>query len=182
MFQVSQNIRAAASRSFRPQIEPCIGVRIKMLLLLWQDGSSDNLSYHHHHHHQINVHFLPRLIKGMDGCFPTASGRQSTFSNILDLSFSHSDASISRKSRLVTIRKLSIPGKVGASFWWWDALPHQPDGIREINKIIKSAYIFPVQESNQWRMLSQIAPSAMPRSPSESPIRIMLWRWLRLSK
>ena len=36
-----------------------------------------------HHHHQLNVHFLPRLIKGMDGCFPTAFGRQSTFSNIL---------------------------------------------------------------------------------------------------
>ena len=38
---------------------------------------------HHHHHHQFIVHFLPRLIKGMDGCFPTALGRQSTFSNIL---------------------------------------------------------------------------------------------------
>ena len=37
----------------------------------------------HHHHHQLNVHFLPRLIKGMDGCFPIALGRQSTFSNIL---------------------------------------------------------------------------------------------------
>ena len=23
-------------------------------------------------HHHFNVHFLPRLIKGMDGCFPTA--------------------------------------------------------------------------------------------------------------
>ena len=35
-------------------------------------------------HHQLNVHFLPRLNKGMDGCFPTALGRQSsTFSNIL---------------------------------------------------------------------------------------------------
>ena len=43
----------------------------------------------------------------------------------------HSDASISRKSRLVTIRRLSISGKVGASFWWWDALLHQPVGIRE---------------------------------------------------
>ena len=41
-----------------------------------------------------------------------------------DFPFSHSDASISRKSRLVTIRQLSIPGKVGASFWWRDALPH----------------------------------------------------------
>ena len=27
-------------------------------------------------------------------------------------------------SHLVTIRQLSIPGKVGASFWWGDALPH----------------------------------------------------------
>ena len=35
-----------------------------------------------HHHHQLNVHFLPILIKGMDGCFPTALGRQSTFSNL----------------------------------------------------------------------------------------------------
>ena len=43
-----------------------------------------------HHHHQRTVHFLPRLIKGMDGCFSTALGRQSTFSNILDLLFSHS--------------------------------------------------------------------------------------------
>ena len=48
-----------------------------------------------------------------------------------DLSFSHSDASISRKSRLVTIKQLSILEKVGASFWWCDALLHQPVGIRE---------------------------------------------------
>ena len=33
--------------------------------------------------HQFNVQFLPRLIKGIDGCFPTALGRQLTFSNIL---------------------------------------------------------------------------------------------------
>jgi hypothetical protein len=32
--------------------------------------------HHHHHHHQLNVYFLPRSIKGMDGCFPTASGNQ----------------------------------------------------------------------------------------------------------
>ena len=57
-----------------------------------------------HHHHQLNVHFLPRLIKGIYGCFPTALGRQSTLNNILDLS-------------LVTIRQLSIPGKVRARFW-----------------------------------------------------------------
>ena len=29
-----------------------------------------------------------------------------------------------RESRLVTIRQLSIPGKIGARFWWRDALPH----------------------------------------------------------
>ena len=28
--------------------------------------------HHHHYHHQHNVHFLPRLLKGMDRCFPTA--------------------------------------------------------------------------------------------------------------
>ena len=28
-------------------------------------------------------YFLPKIILGMDGCFPTALGRQSTFSNIL---------------------------------------------------------------------------------------------------
>ena len=38
----------------------------------------DNIIYIHHHHHQLNVHFLPRSTKGMDGCFPTALGRQST--------------------------------------------------------------------------------------------------------
>ena len=82
----------------------------------------------YYHHHRLNVHFLPRLIKGMDGCFPTALGRQSTFSNISGPLVSHSDASISRKSRLVAIlkrkyfslfRKFPFPGKVGASFWWW---------------------------------------------------------------
>ena len=41
------------------------------------------INIHNHHHHWSNVHFLPRLIKGMDGCFPTALGRQSTFSKIL---------------------------------------------------------------------------------------------------
>ena len=44
------------------------------------------------HHHQFNVHVLPRFIKGMDGCFPTAYGSLPTFSN------------------LVTLRQLSIYG------------------------------------------------------------------------
>ena len=43
----------------------------------------------HHLHHQLNVHLLPRLIKGMNGCFPTAKGRQPTLSNTLDFSFCH---------------------------------------------------------------------------------------------
>ena len=43
----------------------------------------DGLKNSGHHDHQLNIHFLPRLIKGMDGCFPTTLGRQSTFSNIL---------------------------------------------------------------------------------------------------
>ena len=74
----------------------------------------------HYHHHQINVHFLPRSIKGMDGCFPTASGSvdKQPLATFWGLSFSHTDASVSRKSRLVTILKSSvyIPGNVGASF------------------------------------------------------------------
>ena len=32
---------------------------------------------------RVNIHFLPRSIKGISGCFPTALGRQSTVSNIL---------------------------------------------------------------------------------------------------
>ena len=60
--------------------------------------------WYRHHHHRFDVHFLPRLIKGMDSCFPTTLGR-------------HFDASISRKSHLVTIRPLSIPGKVGVRIW-----------------------------------------------------------------
>ena len=36
---------------------------------------------YHHHHHLFNVDFLPRLIKGMDYCFPTAYGRPPTFSD-----------------------------------------------------------------------------------------------------
>ena len=30
------------------------------------------------HHYHLSVHFLPRFIKGIDGCFPTAYGRQLT--------------------------------------------------------------------------------------------------------
>ena len=40
----------------------CLGVSTEIRLAVLQ-------SYHHHHHH-LNVHFLPRLIKSMDNCFP----------------------------------------------------------------------------------------------------------------
>ena len=54
----------------------------------------------------------------------------------LDFSISHSDASISRKSRLVSIRQLTIHGNVGASFWWQDAIPHTNNEIlTRINNI-----------------------------------------------
>ena len=52
---------------------------------LWGQKMSGNIQklYQNHHHHRLNVHFLPRLIKGLDSCFPTALGRQSTFSKIM---------------------------------------------------------------------------------------------------
>ena len=61
------------------------------------------------------------------------SERWTPFRDTRNFSFSHSelvrDASISRKSRSVTIRQFSIHGNVGASFWWrQDVLPN---GIRE---------------------------------------------------
>ena len=40
----------------------------------------------HGHPHHFNVHFLPRLIKGMDSYFPTAYDRQ------LPSAFSHHKA------------------------------------------------------------------------------------------
>ena len=63
----------------------------------------------------------------------------------LDLSFSHSDASISRKSHLVTIRQLAIHGNVGTSFWW-SGCPssHQPAQIRE--ETLESGNLF----SGSW--------------------------------
>ena len=57
---------------------------IQPFLQIQNTNDDDDHHHHHHHHHQLNVQFLPRLIKGMDGCFPIALGRQSTFSNICD--------------------------------------------------------------------------------------------------
>ena len=39
---------------------------------LLEDISNLTKVHYNSHHHQINVHFLPKLIKGMVGCFPTA--------------------------------------------------------------------------------------------------------------
>ena len=63
--------------------------RFRLSLFLFYSEQIKIESLRHDHHHQLNVHFLPRSIKGMDGCFPIALGRQSTFNNIWDLLFSH---------------------------------------------------------------------------------------------
>ena len=77
---------------WRPQIFSCLlrwakkcfnqfqGFNINFMLIEELRQAANNCFGYHH---QLNVHFLPRLNKGMDGCFPTALGRQSTFSNIL---------------------------------------------------------------------------------------------------
>ena len=38
----------------------------------WKPAKMEIVRYPEIHHHHINVHFLPRSIKGIDGCFPTA--------------------------------------------------------------------------------------------------------------
>ena len=38
---------------------------------------------HSSHHHQFKRPHSSKINQGMDGCFPTALGRQSTFSNFL---------------------------------------------------------------------------------------------------
>ena len=50
------------------------------------------------HHYLFNVHFLTRIIMGLDGCFPTAYGRRPIYSYTRDFSFSHNDASILKNS------------------------------------------------------------------------------------
>ena len=95
-------------------------------------------------YHQFNIPFLPRLIKGMDGCFPTALGRQSTFSNILGplMTFSHSDISNLKKSRLVTVLGscLSLE-KLEQVFWKRDArgMCHRNKKLIELHDFIGMA-------------------------------------------
>ena len=62
-----------------------------------------------------------------------------------DISFSHSYASISRKSRLVTIRQLSIHGNVEMSFWWPDVLPEaNQEEMLESGNLFSSSWILPL--------------------------------------
>ena len=65
-------------------------------------------------------------------------------------------ASISKKSRFVTIRQLSIPGKVGASFWWW--IPSTPTsqlglGKRHWNLETSSAVVVPPPYLNRLQII-----------------------------
>ena len=67
---------------------------IETNILNWNMGNSINnnwISHLLHNHHPLNIFFLPQLIMGIDGSFPTAYGRQPTFSDtfILEFSFSH---------------------------------------------------------------------------------------------
>ena len=57
---------------------------IRIVLCGIQTGEMLFECQHDHDHHQLIVHFLPRLIKGMNGCFPTALGRQCS-SNVLNV-------------------------------------------------------------------------------------------------
>ena len=92
----------------QPHLHHCILIHCSYHLSIPRYLSAHQMR-HPHHHNNLNVHFLPRLIKGMDGCFLTAYGSQPTSSNTSILRFlvSHNDISISRKSCLVTIRQLS---------------------------------------------------------------------------
>ena len=72
--------------------------------------SNLGIVHHNNHHHQLNVHFLPRLIKIEYGRLLPYSiyVDNQPFATFWDLSFSHSDVSISRKSRLVATRQLHV--------------------------------------------------------------------------
>ena len=67
------NISAFNSSSFSEivvKFSLCYSFRLGLLLWLqFIESCSKSVIYHHHHHHRFNVHFIPRLIKGMDGCF-----------------------------------------------------------------------------------------------------------------
>ena len=66
-----------------------------------------------------------RVNQGYGWLLPnsTADNQPLVTLSLRDFLFIYSDAFISRKSCLVTIRQLSIHGIVGTSFWWPDVLP-----------------------------------------------------------
>ena len=82
----------------------------------------------------------------MLGCFPTAY--KVDIQPLATLRISRlviaTNTSISRKSRSVTMRQLSIHGNIGASFWWRDAFPHTNQlgfGKRQCNLETSSAEV-----------------------------------------
>ena len=110
--------------------------------------------------------FFSNINQGYGRLLPNSIFRQPTLSNTWDFSFSHSNASISRKSCLVTIRKLSIHGNIGASFWWRDALPHTNQlGLEKrrwnletssavVEFLLSNHYIKVVIETCSWLMVA----------------------------
>ena len=60
---------------FKHHLPIDVDVRIIHMLSVW-DCMYRWLQLHYniitaHQHHHLNIHFLPRSIKGLDGCFPT---------------------------------------------------------------------------------------------------------------
>ena len=82
------------------------------------------------HHHLFNVHILPRLIKSMDGCFPSAIQHKvdifmSGISRLFHFDFCNFNFFLENHC-LVTIRAVyPNVGNVGTSFWRLDVLPDQ---------------------------------------------------------
>ena len=73
--------------------------------MIFRDGIHHH--HHHHHHHQFNVHFLPRSIKGMDGCFPSALGRHHITPVLTDLHWLPVASCIKFKIALQTFKTLT---------------------------------------------------------------------------
>ena len=47
-------------------------IKVNAIILIPSHQDVINTTSCCHHHHYFNIHSLPRLIKGMDSCFPTA--------------------------------------------------------------------------------------------------------------
>ena len=67
--------QAPYSKAALNKIKDRVGGQCRAYILLFLNCTYllvERTEQYHHHHHQLNVQFLPKLIKGMDGCFPTA--------------------------------------------------------------------------------------------------------------